>query len=180
MTQYERSRDGPCVLAYVQFTWRRSEQPFEAVVHVQLLEEDLHQGRRPPNHSGRGNRRTNGPRSNVPAPAFRRCLPGPVAASLRVWPRFGLGAYRRRSPRRLAFRRFSVGRHRELRWNGGSGPSMVCFTANAILRTQISCELAGFSRSPANERYGFRVCATQSVIRWEECARRLRPYSTST
>ena len=48
MTQYERSRDGLWVLAYLQFTWRLPEQLLEAVVHVQLLEEDLHQGRRPP------------------------------------------------------------------------------------------------------------------------------------
>ena len=38
MTQYERSRYGPWVLAYLQFTWRLPEQPLEAVVHVQLLE----------------------------------------------------------------------------------------------------------------------------------------------
>ena len=74
MAQYERSRDGPRVLAYRQFTWRLSEQSLEAIIHVQLLEEDLHQRRRPPKQGGRGNRRTNRPRSNVPAPAFRRCL----------------------------------------------------------------------------------------------------------
>ena len=42
MTQYERSRYGAWVLAYLQFTWRFPEQSLEAVVHVQLLEEDLH------------------------------------------------------------------------------------------------------------------------------------------
>ena len=56
MTQYERSRDGPWVLANAQFTWRLPEQSLEAVVHVQLLEEDLHQRPRPPKHGGRGNR----------------------------------------------------------------------------------------------------------------------------
>ena len=45
VTQYERSRDGLWVLAYLQFSRRLPEQLFEAVVHVQLLEEDLHQGR---------------------------------------------------------------------------------------------------------------------------------------
>jgi len=38
MTQYERSRDGPWVLAYLQFTWRLPEQSLEAIIHVQLLE----------------------------------------------------------------------------------------------------------------------------------------------
>ncbi len=42
MTQYERSRDGLWVLPYLQFLWRLPEQSLEAVVHVQLLEEDLH------------------------------------------------------------------------------------------------------------------------------------------
>ena len=45
MTQYERSRDGPWVLAYLQFTLRLPEQSLEAIIHVQLLEEDLHQRR---------------------------------------------------------------------------------------------------------------------------------------
>ena len=72
VTQYERNRDGLWVLAHLQFAWRLPEQLLEAVIHVQLLEENLHQGRRPPERSGGGNRRTNGPRSNIPAPAFRR------------------------------------------------------------------------------------------------------------
>ena len=38
---------------------------------------------------------------------------------------------------------------------------MVSFTANAILRKQISCGFDGFSPSPANDRYAFRVCATR-------------------
>lgn len=42
MTQDERSRDSLWVLPYLQFIWRLPEQPLEAVVHVQLLEEDLH------------------------------------------------------------------------------------------------------------------------------------------
>src|SRR4029079_13619196 len=74
MTQYERSRDGPWVLAYLQVTCRLPEQSLQAVIHVQLLEEDFHQRRRPPEHSGRGNCRTNRPRPNIPAPAFRRCI----------------------------------------------------------------------------------------------------------
>ena len=42
MAQYERSRDGPWVLAYLQVATRLPKQSLEAVVHVQLLEEDLH------------------------------------------------------------------------------------------------------------------------------------------
>ena len=74
MTQYERSRDGSWVLTYPQVTSRLAKQSLEPVVHVELLEEDLHQRRRPPDQSRRGDRRTNGPRPNVPTPAFRRCF----------------------------------------------------------------------------------------------------------
>ena len=56
MTQYERSRDRPWVMAYLQLTWRLPEQSLEAVVHVQLLEEERHQRPRPPKPGGRGNR----------------------------------------------------------------------------------------------------------------------------
>ena len=45
MTQYECSRDGPWVLTYPQVASRLPKQSLEAIVHVQLLEEDLHQRR---------------------------------------------------------------------------------------------------------------------------------------
>ena len=96
VTQYERSRDGLRVLAYPQFSRRLPEQLFEAVVHVQLLEENLHQGRRPPERGGRGNRRPNGPRSNIPAPAFRGGVCRSRATSVMARARGGTRARRRR------------------------------------------------------------------------------------
>jgi hypothetical protein len=39
--------------------------------------------------------------------------------------------------------------------------------------------LQAFRPASPNERHSFRVCDTQSVIRWEECARRLRPGQTA-
>ena len=105
VTQYERSRDGLWVLAYLQFSRRLPEQLFEAVVHVQLLEEDLHQGRRPPERGGRGNRRANGPRSNIPAPAFRGGVYRSRAASVHAG---AMGGTRARRCRR-AYGRFCLG-----------------------------------------------------------------------
>ena len=87
VTQYERNRHRLRILAHLQSAWRLPEQLLKAVIHVQLFDENLHQGRRPPERSGGGNRRTNGPRSNIATPAFRGCVcrrrATPVRASAR-------------------------------------------------------------------------------------------------
>jgi hypothetical protein len=45
VTQDERHRDRLWVLAHPQAVWRRAEQLLEAVIDVQLLEQNFHQGR---------------------------------------------------------------------------------------------------------------------------------------
>jgi hypothetical protein len=143
MAQYERSRDGPWVLAYLQFTWRLSEQALKAVVHIQLLEEDRHQRRRPTEHGGRGDRRTNGPRSNIPAPAFCRCLCRSGATSVLACVRGGTGARRRRR----AYGRFCLGRlstrGHGRSWDWRHSAASDCFTASAMLHRLALHEFAG-------------------------------------
>jgi HD-like signal output (HDOD) protein len=47
VTQYERNRHRLRILADLQSAWRLPEQLLEAVIHVQLLEQNLRQGWRP-------------------------------------------------------------------------------------------------------------------------------------
>ena len=147
MTQYECRRDGPWVLTYPQGISRLPKQSLEAVVHIQLLEEDLHQRRRPPKHGGCGNRRTNRPRSNISAPAFRRCVcrirATPVLARARSAP----GSRRRwSSGGRFCLGRLSARGHGRS-WDWRHSAESHCFTASAIRQRLALHEFAGLSRA---------------------------------
>ena len=146
--------------------WRLPEQLFEAVVHVQLLDENLHQGRRPPERSGRGNRRTNGPRSNIPAPAFRGCVCRSRATSVHAR-REGRdqSAPTSESVWAILSRATFDARAWALLGIGDSPAASDCFTASAILRTHIPARICGpFCEHRGRRSARFRVCDTQNVI----------------
>jgi hypothetical protein len=154
-------------LAYLQFTWRLPEQPLEAVVHVQLLEEDLHQRRRPPEHGGRGNRRTNGPRSNIPAPAFRAGVGRRSSTAVRAQSRGGTRARRRRR----AYGRFCLGRlstrGHGRSWDWRHSAASDCFTASAITSTPLPLGIAAFRTWRRGPRIRIRVGDTRKRNRRE-------------
>ncbi len=151
--------------------WRLPEQLFEAVVHVQLLEENLHQGRRPPERSGRGNRRSNGSEVEHPGASvswWRLSEQGYVGSCLA---RGGTRARRRRR----AYGRFCLGRlstrGHGRSWDWRQSGASDCFTASAIVQCLYPLEIASFPVWRLALRYRFWVCPTQNVI-WREIATR--------
>lgn len=144
VTQYEGNSDRLWVLAFLQSARARAEQLLEAFIHIQLLQQNLNQCRRPPERLGGGDCRTDDPRSEITAP-------GLTLVPARLRPDLGFESERRlasdpayvgtRTGARLADDRRG-GMWRTLYGLAEAG-AYTCFTANAILQRFDLCEIAG-------------------------------------